>query len=347
MGKKILVSALEPSANLHLGELLVNLKDYKISGIFDEKFGMPYIKSSEFSAMGFVEVLPLIFKAKRAIKHMCKMAKEVDSILLIDSPAFNLPLAKAIKEAGIKAPITYYILPQVWAWKPKRISKVERYCDNLASILPFDSKFYSRSKYIGHPLLDELKFKKTQITNSGNIAFLPGSRKSEITRLMPLYKEVAKQLDGKKLLVVPPHLMNSLDELYGDVGGFEILNDTPKALFDSDFAFICSGTATLEAALIGTPFVLCYKAKAIDVWLARKLVSIKYVGLANIMFDFMKKPPLHVELIQEQVNVLNLLRAYDECDKQKFLAGCNELRDYLKYGSSLNLAKIIKGEYDE
>jgi len=340
---KILVSALEPSANLHLKEILKNFEgEFELMGIFSEELGTPYMKSSEFSAMGFVEVLPLIFKAKKAMKVMSQMAKEADAVLLIDSPAFNLPLAKAIKEAGAKAAVTYYILPQVWAWKPKRVSVVERYCDNLASILPFDSKFYSRSTYVGHPLMDEIKLKKTSLSSSGKVAFLPGSRRSEISRLMPVYRELAKKIEAKRLLVVPPFLLDKVGEIYGDVSDFEVVSNTPEALCESDFAFVCSGTATLEAALIGTPFVLAYKAKAIDVFIARKFVKIKHAGLANIMFDFMGKEPLHEEFIQEFATAENLLRAYKSCDRQKFLKGCDELRAYLEHGSSKNVVKILK-----
>ena len=340
---KILVSALEPSANLHLKEILKNFEgEFELMGIFSEELGTPYMKSSEFSAMGFVEVLPLIFKAKKAMKVMSQMAKEADAVLLIDSPAFNLPLAKAIKEAGAKAAVTYYILPQVWAWKPKRVSVVERYCDNLASILPFDAKFYSRSTYVGHPLMDEIKLKKTSLSSSGKVAFLPGSRRSEISRLMPVYRELAKKVDAKRLLVVPPFLLDKVGEIYGDVSDFEVVSNTPEALYESDFAFVCSGTATLEAALIGTPFVLAYKAKAIDVFIARKFVKIKHAGLANIMFDFMGKEPLHEEFIQEFATAENLLRAYKSCDRQKFLKGCDELRAYLEHGSSKNVVKILK-----
>ena len=340
---KILVSALEPSANLHLKEILKNFEGkFELMGIFSEELGTPYMKSSEFSAMGFVEVLPLIFKAKKAMKVMSQMAKEADAVLLIDSPAFNLPLAKAIKAAGAKAAVTYYILPQVWAWKPKRVSVVERYCDNLASILPFDAKFYSRSIYVGHPLMDEIKLKKTSLSSSGKVAFLPGSRRSEISRLMPVYRELAKKIEAKRLLVVPPFLLDKVGEIYGDVSDFEVVSNTPEALYESDFAFVCSGTATLEAALIGTPFVLAYKAKAIDVFIARKFVKIKHAGLANIMFDFMGKEPLHEEFIQEFATAENLLRAYKSCDRQKFLKGCDELRAYLVHGSSKNVVKILK-----
>ena len=145
---KLLVSCLEASANLHFEQVLEHLPKCELKGIFYEKFGKPFMPSSEFSAMGFVEVLPLYFKAKRAVKEMTRLAEQCDAVLLIDSPAFNLPLAKAIKEAGIKTPVTYYILPQVWAWKAGRVAKVEAYCDHLASILPFDGMYYNRSRYV-------------------------------------------------------------------------------------------------------------------------------------------------------------------------------------------------------
>ncbi|WP_096022973.1 lipid-A-disaccharide synthase [Campylobacter lanienae] len=338
---KILVSSLEASANLHLKEILTHLDGVEICGIFDKRFGAALYDSKEFSAMGFVEILPLIFKAKRALKQMVELAKTCDKVLLIDSPAFNLPLAKAIKEANLKCEIIYYILPQVWAWKPKRVAKVERYCDTLASILPFDSKFYYRSQYVGHPLLDEIDIQKNSYKKNSIISFMPGSRRSEISRLMPLYKEVAKNINGKKLLVIPPFLANNIAEYYGDVSEFEIVYDTKEALIKSDFAFICSGTATLEAALIGVPFVLCYRAKAIDIWLARKLVKLKYAGLANIIFDFMGKEPLHDELIQEDANAKNLIKSYNNYNENKFIKAAKELREYLKHGSAKSVADMI------
>ena len=299
------------------------------------------MRSSEFSAMGFVEVLPLYFKAKRAIKEMTRLAAQCDAVLLIDSPAFNLPLAKAIKEAGIKTPVTYYILPQVWAWKAGRVAKVEAYCDHLASILPFDGMYYNRSRYVGHPLLDELRVRKNELLQSGKIAFMPGSRRAEISRLMPIFREVAVQIkDKEKLLVVPPFLVNDM-QIYGDVSGFSVVTDAPRALLQSEFAFICSGTATLQAALVGTPFVLAYKAKAIDIMIARMFVKLRHIGLANIMFDFMGEAALHEELLQEEVMPSNLIKAYESCDKEKFIKGCEKLRKYLEHGSAANVAQIL------
>ena len=379
---KYLISCLEPSANLHFKEVLAHLKRLdpacEICGIFDEKLGSPIYKSSEFSAMGFIEILPLILKAKRAIAQMTRLAAECDRVLLIDSPAFNLPLARAIKKSGALAEISYYILPQVWAWKPHRAEKLKAFCDNLLSIWPFEAKFFgadyegdkgavpqeSESKdaapkedaarqssqsaetakysFVGHPLLDEIKFQKTSYEKQGKIAFMPGSRRAEISRLMPIVRALAPKFENsERTLIIPPHLMDQRDEIYGPLDGFSIANDTPATLKDCDFAFICSGTATLEAALIGTPFVLCYKARAFDVWLARKLVKLKHVGLANIIFDFLGEEPLHEELLQSEVSAQNLLSAYERCDSAKFKLASEKLRDYLKFGSSENVAKIL------
>ena len=389
---KYLISCLEPSANLHFKEVLEHLKKLdpacEICGIFDEKLGSPIYKSSEFSAMGFIEILPLILKAKRAMAQMTRLAAECDRVLLIDSPAFNLPLARAIKESGARAEISYYILPQVWAWKPHRAEKLKAFCDNLLSIWPFEAKFFgadcegdkgavpqeveskdaalqetkdkdaapkedpvhpseqsaktAKYSFVGHPLLDEIKFQKSSYEKQSKIAFMPGSRRAEISRLMPIFRALAPKFENsERVLIIPPHLMDQRDEIYGPLDGFSIANDTPATLKDCDFAFICSGTATLEAALIGTPFVLCYKARAFDVWLARKLVKLKHVGLANIIFDFLGEEPLHEELLQGEVSAQNLLAAYERCDAAKFKLASQKLRDYLKLDSSENVAKIL------
>ena len=150
-----------PQEPLNLGDM-PNSKGVKIN--------KPLYSSHEFSAMGFVEVLPLIFKAKRAIKELVSLAlerqnansstnspKPFDAVLCIDSPAFNIPFAKALNAAGVRAKKIYYILPQVWAWKKGRIPIIEANFDELASILPFDGQFFSKSTFVGHPLLDELK----------------------------------------------------------------------------------------------------------------------------------------------------------------------------------------------
>jgi lipid-A-disaccharide synthase len=113
-------------------------------------------------------------------------------------------------------------------------------------------------------------------------------------------------------------------------------------LHEAEFAFICSGTATLEAALIGTPFVLCYKAKKLDYLIGRMLVKLKYAGLANIIFDFYGREPLHKELLQDDVSVSNLLSEYDDMDRENYFKRTQELKEILIHGSSQEVAKIIE-----
>ena len=339
---KILVSSLEPSANLHLEPILNELDEYELAGIFDPKFGKPLYPSSDFSIMGFVDVLSKIKLAKKAIKEMVELSFEYKKVLLIDSPAFNLPLAKAIKEKNPNAIITYYILPQVWAWKAKRVKKVEKYCDNLCSILPFEERFYNKSIFVGHPLLDEIKKFKNSITTSDIVSFLPGSRKSEIKALMKIYKEVALEINKKKLLVIPKHFSaDEINDIYGDIRDFEVTYDAKTALYESDFAFVCSGTATLEASLIGVPFVLAYKAKKIDYFIAKRFVKLNHIGLANIILDFEGLKPLHKEFIQDEVTKENLLNEYNTLDRDKFFNHSIILRKLLKHGSSKNVAKFL------
>lgn len=371
---RILVTALEPSANLHLKEVLkafwAEFGEFELCGIYDEnlcaefetnlkgvKINKPLYSSHEFSAMGFVEVLPLIFKAKRAIKELTSLAlqrqnaqKPFDTVLCIDSPAFNIPFAKALNAAGVRTKKIYYILPQVWAWKKRRIPIIEANFDELASILPFDGQFFSKSTFVGHPLLDELKEFKDESDfetilskeeSKKTLSFLPGSRRSEIKRLMPVFRELALNFKGEKILCVPPFNLARLDELYGDTKGFKVVTNTPQALKKSDFAFICSGTATLEAALIGTPFILAYKAKAIDVFIARLFVRLKHIGLANIMCDFAGKTELNPEFLQNEVSAKNLFEAYRKFDFKEFFDKVSFLKNYLRFGSAKNVAKML------
>ncbi|MDR1284693.1 MAG: lipid-A-disaccharide synthase [Campylobacteraceae bacterium] len=340
--KKILVSALEPSANLHLKPIVDNLKDYELFGIFDSKFGEPILDSNEFSVMGFLDIFSKIIKAKKAIKKMAKLSADTEHVLLIDSPAFNLPLAKEIRKINKDIPITWYILPKVWAWRKKRVAKVEKYCTNLASIFPFEDRFFTRSIYVGNPLLDEIKKRKENLNKSDKIVFMPGSRKSEIKALMDIFKETAKKLNKENIVVIPKHFSEEdMESLYGDLSGFIVSHDAYESLYEAEFAYICSGTATLEAALIGTPFVLCYKAKKLDFFIAKRFVKLKYAGLANIIFDFYKEAPLHVELLQENVNTQNLLNEYKNIDKESFFERSKKLEKILKHGSSEIVAKLV------
>lgn len=345
---KLLVSALEHSANVHLASLVKELKDdVELVGIFNDSLGKPLIDMRSLAIMGIVDAIKKLPFFLRLSKEMLLLAKDADKVLLIDSSGFNLPLAKKIKKKYPHKEIIYYILPQAWAWKKKRIPVLSHTIDHLASILPFEPSYYPGDapiEYVGHPLLDQIKLFKTQLNSEiHEIAFMPGSRKTEIQKLMPIYKELMKHLNANATLIIPSHFKEEqIQELYGDISGFKRSHEPHSTLYNSDFAFICSGTATLEAALIGTPFILSYIAKGLDYFIGSRVVKIKHVGLANIMFEKMSGRVVHPEFLQESVTVENLLDAFMNYDRAQFLKDSATLRSYLQHGSSKRVAEIIE-----
>lgn len=289
---KILVSALEHSANIHLKSVVQRLEnDVELVGIFDQELGSSIVDLRSLAVMGFIDVLKKFFFFLDLNTKMVELAKDVDKILLIDSSGFNLPLAKKIKKKYPEKEIIYYILPQAWAWRSGRINVLEKTVDKLCSILPFEKNFYSQEssiEYVGHPLLDQIKNFKSSLNNEiKTLLFMPGSRKGEIKKLMPIYQEVRKNLKELNAILVIPSFFtkDEINELYGDIKDFKVRSDAHQCMNEADFAFICSGTATLEASLVGIPFILTYIAKSFDFFIAKQLVKIKYIGLANIMFS--------------------------------------------------------------
>ena len=340
---RVLVSALEPSSNLHLKEVLKYTKDIELIGIFDKSLGSPLYDVSDMAIMGIVDAIKKLRWFFKVADEVVEIAKDADKILLMDSSGFNIPLAKKLKTIYPDKEIIYYILPQVWASRPKRVKKLELYCDRLLGILPFEIEYYTnKAQYIGHPLLDEIKIENSG--KKGTISFMPGSRKSEINRLLPIFREVrAKLSDKRAILVIPSSFSDEkIESIYGDIDEFEISRDTHTALAESEFAFICSGTATLESALIGTPFTLNYIAKKVDYFIGTKLLNITQVGLANIILTHYNNTTLHNELLQDAVTVDNLLNEYYSTDREIFRQKANELREYLKHGSSKNVASILE-----
>ncbi|WP_104744143.1 lipid-A-disaccharide synthase [Helicobacter acinonychis] len=350
----ILVSALETSSNVHLEELRRNLpKNYRFIGVF-EGSGALY-SPREFSIMGFRDVIGRLGFLFKVHKEMIQLAKQADMVLLMDSSSFNIPLAKKIKKQDPHKKIMYYILPQVWAWKKWRAKTLEKYCDFLGAILPFEVSYYQKkAQYVGHPLLDEIKYYKKDIKGE-TLVFMPGSRKSEIAKMFPLFVEVARILEqnegSKRRVLVVPSFFKGVDlkALYGEgIEWFEISYDAHKSLFEAGFAFICSGTATLEAALIGTPFVLAYRAKTMDFLIARMFVNLHYIGLANIFYNALNdetpglgESQLHPELIQHFLSVESLIRAYKDMDRERYFKESLKLREYLMHGSARKIASEI------
>lgn len=409
---KLFVSVLEYSANIHLRHLLMELLKYQnieICGIFDEKIldstqkdfdnvscdfnanSDAYVRSDlsnransisgksicnieKVAVMGFIDVFKRIRFFINLNRECLNLALNADKILLMDSSSFNIPLAKRIKKRNPNKKIIYYILPQVWAWKPWRAKALEANCDKLAAILPFEVESYTKkAEFAGHPLLDEIIYfknaKHSDFINNTNgknnvcdksnktsdstqkehiFSFMPGSRKAEIERIFPVFIEVKNHLKAHNAnaifhLIIPQKFKGrNLEDIYKNLNDFIISFDAHKSLFHSKFAFICSGTATLECALIGTPFVLGYKCRAIEAFIARQFLRIKFIGLANLLYEKIKPNEIfHTELLQNDLNVKNLINAFESANESDFLAKSLLLRKYLKNGSAKVVAKWL------
>jgi len=344
---KLLVSALEHSANVHLRYLIKELGyDVELCGIFDASLGESIVDLRSTAIMGFVDALKKLRFFFRLKDQMVELAEGVDKVLLIDSSGFNLPLAKSLRKRYPHKEIIYYILPQAWAWKKKRIPVLEKTITRLCSILPFEPSYYSPSapiEYVGHPLLDEITVTKPNLNPTGIVTFMPGSRPGEIKKLMSVFKEVRSRIPCQAMLVIPPHFeLQKIEELYGDISDFTVTNDAHTTLAQSDFAFICSGTATLEACLIKTPFVLVYIAKKLDYIIGRALIKLDYAGLGNLLFIHKYGQPLHPEFIQNDVTAENLYNSYLQMDREKFFNDAGALRALLEHGSAVRVSQIIK-----
>ncbi|RDU71591.1 lipid-A-disaccharide synthase [Helicobacter aurati] len=365
---RIFVSALEPSSNLHLKRLAAILpKHCELMGVCDSEIGNALFLPSDFSVMGFSDVAQKILFLQNALKILSIEASLCDQVLLMDSSSFNIRLAKLIRKHNPQIPIMYYILPQVWAWKPWRAKEIESLCDKLASVWRFELPYYRRkARYVGHPLLDIYKDNEDFSNKDSNIfVFMPGSRKTEIKQLIYEYKILAKKLfalkpDAVLRLIVPPQFKGAtIMKHYGNIDDFELCYDTKEGLKGACFAFICSGTATLEASLMQIPFVLVYKARWLDYIIARMFVQLNFIGLANIIYQAMLVEQgkqsekvglgsewLHEELIQWDCCADNMLQAYQRFDYEKYYNGIRELRNYLGHGSAKNVAEwLLENEY--
>jgi len=270
----------------------------------------------DLAFMGFTEViknLPTILQNLSFCKKDIIEFKP-DVIILIDYPGFNLRIAKWAKTLGFK--IVYYISPQVWAWKENRVHDIKKNVDKMLVILPFEKDFYKKwnyeVEYVGHPLaevVNHFKEKNKDLTNPFTekkiIALLPGSRKQEIVKKLPIMLSVAKHFSEYQFIVAKaPGLENSFyDEMmHGYDNVSTVSNRTYELLMYASAALVTSGTATLETALFGVPEIICYKGNNISYQIAKRLITIKFIGLVNLIMD----KEVVKELIQNELNLNNI-----------------------------------------
>lgn len=281
------------------------------------------VDSAEMAVVGLVEVLKHFDVIASAFLTLKKLLLQTppDLLILIDYPGFNLRLAKIAKRAGIK--VLYYISPQIWAWHQGRVKKIKRLVDHMAVILPFEAPFYEKAgvpvSFVGHPMADLVKVSLSRDEAAVSfgldpsrqiVGLFPGSRRSEINRLLPTILGAAQLLHHKfpDIQFVLPLASTLHDD---DLTPYLAKADLPVTIVHErvhdliracDAVISVSGTVTLEIALVGTPMVIIYKLSPITYQLAVRLIKVDHIGLCNIVAG----ETVAKELIQDEASAENI-----------------------------------------
>ncbi|MEC7773457.1 MAG: lipid-A-disaccharide synthase [Bacteroidota bacterium] len=310
------------------------------------------------SVMGFFEVLKHIFKILRNIDY-CKndiLEFKPDRIIYIDYPGFNLRICKWAKKKGFIN--HYYISPQIWAWKENRINAIKRDVDQMHVILPFEKTYYVNKHgldvhYSGHPLVnyinnfrsDDYFFHKNNIDrNKPIIALLPGSRIQEIKKVLPVFLSIVKDFNSYQFIIGGVDSINKerYDNLIKNSNVKVIFNETYNLLANANAAIVTSGTASLEAAILKVPQVVCYKTSLITYLISKMLVNIKYISLVNLILN----NKVVDELVQGDLNSNSLknsiYKILNKDSKSKLINSYHDLINMLsKENPSKRTAEII------
>jgi len=318
---KIYLIAGEASGDLHganLAHELVRILPqamYRFWGgdLMSKELGTPVKHIRDLAFMGFVEVL-LNLKTILGNISFCKKDIEAfkpDILVLIDYPGFNLRIAEWAKKKGIR--VVYYISPQIWAWKQKRVYKIRESVDVMLTILPFETDFYKKFdypvEYVGHPLLDAVEKFKAQpredfrkihsLSDKQILAVLPGSRKQEISKKLPVMLEAAKNFPDYQVVIAgAPAIDASYYNSFLSENCSIVFGETYSLLANADLGIVTSGTATLETALFRVPEVVCYIGNPLSYRIAKSLIKVNYISLVNLIMD----EEVVKELIQDDCN---------------------------------------------
>lgn len=323
-----MIVAGEPSGDAHAAALVRALQEradidcFGATGPLMRDAGVETIvNSDELAIMGIVEVGRVFRKFLRAFRQLKSAAIEraPDAVILVDWPEFNLRLASTLHRRGLK--VIYYISPQLWAWRPRRVNNIKRDVDLLLSILPFEIEWYKARQvehveFVGHPLAGVVKARygreefcrKNDLDPSRAIvSFLPGSRIKELQRILPPMVEAIEQLRTARpevqsiVVVAPSRTVEEVREI--TASNIKLIErQTREALGASDAAAVASGTATLEAALLETPMVVVYKESPINWHTLGRLITVEHYGLVNLVAG----KEIAKELMQDDLTADNL-----------------------------------------
>ena len=349
----------EASGDMHAANLVAEIKckdeNAEIRAWGGDKLkeqGATIVKHiKELAFMGFSEV---IVNLPTILKNISFCKKDIldfqpDALILVDYPAFNFRIVKFAKQNGIK--VFYYISPQIWAWKKSRINQIRKNVDKMFVILPFEKDYYKINNFevdfVGHPLLDEISkdnFSFSLQTNKPIIALLPGSRKQEISKILPQMLGVVNDFPDYQFVVATT---NSIEEGFykNIIANNNVLltkNETYGLLANAKAALVTSGTATLETALFHVPQVVCYKTNFFSYQIAKRLVKTNFISLVNIIMAKM----VVKELIQTDLHTKNLSsslsKILENTNREKIQMDYNALKIKLgKKGASNKVADLI------
>lgn len=364
---KYYIIAGEASGDLHGSNLIKALRredaqaDIRFwGGDLMEKAGGTLVKHyKELAFMGFAEVL---FNLKTILNNIRFCKKDIeqfhpDAIIFIDYPGFNMRIAEWAKKK--KIPTHYYISPQIWAWKENRIKAIKRDFDKLYVILPFEKDFYEKKhhfpvEFVGHPLIDAIhsrvKVDESTFRKENNldqrpiIALLPGSRKQEISKLLHEMLAVVNDFPDYQFVIAgaPGQDFEFYNQFLTHKAVHFISNKTYDLLSVAHAALVTSGTATLETALFKVPEVVCYKGNWISYQIAKRIITLKYISLVNLIMD----EEVVTELIQNDCNSkkikTELSKLLDEKYREKLIEKYHLLEEKLGgEGASEKVAKLI------
>ena len=354
---KIAISAAETSGDL-IGSKLVQALKAQNPNLVVEGLCGKYMKDegcrqlwsmSQVNVMGFSEVLkklPSLLKLRKTIiTYFSK--NQPDVFIGVDAPDFNFFIEKKLKKQGVKT--IHFVSPSVWAWRQSRVKKIKQSTDLVLCLFPFEVDFYKknnqRAVFVGHPLAESIQPRKDH-KKGKKVLLMPGSRASEVKRLLPEMLSAAKLMQAQDN-EVSFHLALANDELLSwanDQIKQQMVSvstaDAHQQMKDADLVLVASGTAALEVALVGVPMVVVYKLSAVSYFIASRLVKSNYISLPNVIANKALVP----ELIQHNANAENIAKQADEIlaqDNTDLVCEFNRIHQQLNLGASATSAKLI------
>ena len=320
------------------------------------------VRAKDVSVVGLAEVLSHLPRIYAQFKTLVKEIdrRRPDVAVLIDFPDWNFRLAKELHKRGI--PVVYYVSPQLWAWRPQRIEQVKKYVRKMLVIFPFEEQWYRQrgvdAEYVGHPLVDVARPQPPHLRSPQTpIGLLPGSRQKEISMNLPTLLQAAKQLGKEYQFFLPVAstinsrwMIDFIHRVLGEAPGvnLKLENDARLVLAQSRAAIVASGTATVEASLIGTPFVMVYRVSPVTYKVGRGMVKVPYFAMPNLIAGREVVP----ELVQDKFtpdNVAARLREIipDGPPRNQMLSAFAEIRQKLTFAGEGTAADRVAGRVVE